>query len=351
MLPRKPRHWSGSVHTLIRSKWFHHQQIRRLRFGSGRLHLRTVFQVWHHWRCFRALEIQQRVEAKQTRLRKFQDLCNDVEAAAQRQDAHGMFTIINRYTPKRANARIRLRTSEGHIADQHTTHNLLIQYVQDAWQGPDWNPPHSDRAPGVPFTEQDIQQALANSHTNRSVAVPFLPAIVWKSSPDVLAKFLMRMLQQWWTLSPPYIPQCWRDAWVYFLPKPGKPCTQPDQLRPIALMEPFGKMIIGLLASQLKQHCFSFLSRAPHFGFLPYRAATDAIARVSEHCRRIRSLVNSNRRTVPHQMLAPPRHTLVGGLQLFLDLTRAFDCVVRSLLFTHLLDRGVPEGLVTLLSH
>ena len=340
-----------ALHELIRTKWYHHQQIRLLRFGSANFSLRTGFQVWKHWSRFRHLETQQRHEAKQARIRKFQDLCHDVEAAAQQQDAHRMFTIINRYTPKRANARIRLRTPDGHIADQHTTHNLLVQYVQDAWQGPDWNPHHSERPPGVPFTEQDIVQAIVTSHANKSVALPFLPAIVWKSSPEVLAQYLMSLLRMWWNQSPPYIPQCWRDAWVYFLPKPGKPCTQPDQLRPIALMEPFGKLIIGLLASQLKQFCFPFLSSAPHFGFLPYRAATDAIARVSDHCRRIRSLVHSNRRTVPHQILARPRFVLVGGLQLFLDLTRAFDCVVRSLLFTHMLDRGVPEGLVSLLSH
>ena len=192
-----------------------------------------------------------------------------------------MFTIINRYTPKRANARIRLRTASGHIADQYTAHDILVKYVHDTWQGPDLQPHTSDTAPGVPFSAAQLQQALSTVHMNKSVALPFLPflpAVIWAGSPEPLVNFLMNLLNHWCTQNPAYIPECWKDAWLYFLPKPGRPCTRPEQLRPIALMEPFGKLIMGILADLLKQQCFPFLRKAPHFGFLPFRAATDAIA-------------------------------------------------------------------------
>ena len=61
----------------------------------------------------------------------------------------------------------------------------------------------------------------------------------------------------------------WRDAWLFFLPKPGKANTHPNQLRPISLMEPLGKLVLGLLADQLKTFLGPLFCQEPHFGFLP----------------------------------------------------------------------------------
>ena len=101
----KTRHPRGTqenqeVHTLIRQKWYHHQQVRQSQHHRHHTPLHTLFQAWYHWSCFRRLEKLQRHEAKQARLRRFQDLCSDVQDAANRHDPHSMFTIINRYTPK-----------------------------------------------------------------------------------------------------------------------------------------------------------------------------------------------------------------------------------------------------------
>eukprot|EP00435_Cladocopium_sp_Y103_P006689 s2221_g2.t1 len=142
----------------------------------------------------------------------------------------------------------------------------------------------------------------------------------------------------------------WKDAWLSFLPKPGKPCTSPDQLRPISLMEPLGKLVVGLLAELLKNHLSEQLCQFPQFGFLPFRAATDAITRVASHCRAVRVMVAAQRRTVMQQMLRPPQYITCGGIQLFLDLNRAFDSVHRLLLFTHLRDIGTPENLHQLIT-
>lgn len=186
---------------------------------------------------------------------------------------------------------------------------------------------------------------------NRSVALPFLPAVIWKGAPTQIACFLHKLLLSWWGQFPPFIPQDWKDAWLYFIPKPGKKCNSPEHLRPISLMETFGKLVLGLIAEKLKQHLEVILCESPHFGFLPMRGALDAIVRVSHHCALIRELVSTNHRTVPRQMLMRPRYTLVGGIQMCLDLTRAFDSADRTILVEHLHELHTPHSLLTIITH
>lgn len=204
---------------------------------------------------------------------------------------------------------------------------MTVAYVRTTWQGPSSLPHYSDEAPGVPFSISDLCTALHNLHPHKAAAMPFLPATVWKGSSLQVADFIYRTLTNWWGQYPPFIPRSWKDSWIYFIPKPGKSCGSPDQLRPISLMEPLGKLVMGLLTFQLKCHLSHKLCQSPHFGFLHMRSAADAIARVSSHCRQIRTLVGNHRRSVQQQMRSPPRSTLLGGVQLLLDLTRAFDCV------------------------
>eukprot|EP00435_Cladocopium_sp_Y103_P012108 s4193_g3.t1 len=111
-----------------------------------------------------------------------------------------------------------------------------------------------------------------------------------------------------------------------------------------------GKLVVGLLAAKLKDFLTPELSRFPQFGFLPLRAATDAIARVAKHCREVRALVSAQRRSVQAQMQRTPAYRICGGIQLFLDLTRAFDCVHRLMLFQHLHDLHTPADLLQIIS-
>ena len=83
--------------------------------------------------------------------------------------------------------------------------------VPQAWHGPPLDVTGAVEAPGIPFCLAQLEAAIMKLHPNKSVAVPFLPAVVWQGAPRELAVLLMGCLQKWWTLSPPVIPQCWRD--------------------------------------------------------------------------------------------------------------------------------------------
>lgn len=332
----------------VRNKWHYRRLIHKLAHQPGPMTSHKCFQAWFCWSRFRQLQRAQQRRVRQVRSQRFHQLCAEATEAANVNDAHGLFTIINRFSPKRPLLRARLKTSEGKIADQFTAHALTVEHIQQMWQRQVVLHSLTDCIPGVPFQCIDVERAIMQLHPNRSVASPFLPAVVWQSAPRELATYVMKLLSTWWTTTPPFIPQEWRDAWLFFLPKPGKPCTHPSQLRPISLMEPVGKLILGLLTDQLKQFHFPRLSAEPHFGFLPKRGALDAVTRVATHCNLVRTLVNTQKRTIARQMASRPLYSFCGGLQMYLDLRHAFDSVYRPLLFQHLHDLQTPDTLLQL---
>jgi hypothetical protein len=70
------------------------------------------------------------------------------------------------------------------------------------WQGPAHLPLYSADAPGVPFAIDDVIAAVSTLHTNKSVAQPFLPGVVWRSAPYEVAHFIFQQLNQWWGQTP-----------------------------------------------------------------------------------------------------------------------------------------------------
>ena len=278
---KRSKHHLASFHQAMHTKWDHKRAIRRLTRSGLRLTLNALFQAWFHWSRAQQIQHNQQRLARQAKLARFHELCSEVTVAARTHDAHAMFGVINRFSPRKPLIRARLRSADGGIADQYQAHAIMTEFVHRMWQGPAELPSRSLSVPGVPFSLQELTEAIAQVHPNKSVAQPFLPAAIWRCAPHETATFLMGLLTTWWNQCPPYIPPCWKDSWLFFLPKPGKSNTLPEHLRPISLMEPLGKIIMSLLATKMRNLLFPRLCQYPHFGFLPHRAATDAVERLT----------------------------------------------------------------------
>ena len=347
---RFPKQDLQMFHTATTDKWFHKRSLRSIRESQGPKLIRSILQAWHHRCRYGVLQRQQQKQARLAKQQRFDQLCQEVDRAAMHHDSHSMFSIINRFTPKSPQARARIKGPDGRIADQFLAHSMTVAFVQQMWAGPACLPVYIDWAPGVPFSQDDLTRAITRLHANRSVAQPFMPAVIWKCAPSQVAASLYQQLQVWWSSSPPQIPQSWKDSWLYFIPKPGKPNHHPSQMRPISLMEPLGKLVLGLIASLIQHSLGPILTCSPHFGFMPNRGAIDAIQRVASHSRAIRALVGSQRRSVIQQMTNTPKLTFCGGLSLFIDMSRAFDCLNRCILFDHLFALGTPPELVQLVA-
>lgn len=337
--------WEQNLPVIL-NKWEHRRRLQKL----WRPTQVCVFQAWFHVIKFTQLKRAHAKAARCTRTRLFQEVVHTASQAAVQHDTHKLFQIINSYAPKNPRKQIQLRNHEGHMATPIESAAILNKFVHDIWAGPATIELPFREPPGVPFTVRQLETALAGIPATKAVAKPYAPGVVWKQLAVFLAPLLHAQMNTWWQQVPPRIPEAWRHAYLFMIPKPGKPPVSPYNLRPLALQEPVGKAVIGLLIKLAMQDAYSHMVHFPIWAYMNARSTLDAIRRVCAHCEEVRQMIRHLRST-PHSRAANcQRHQLYGGLQLCLDLQRAFDSVNRQRLFQRLAQLNVRPSIVQLLT-
>ena len=202
----------------------------------------------------------------------------------------------------------------------------------------------------MPFSLRELEAELCRIPASKAVARPCAPGTVWRSVATSLAPLLYAKLEAWWNRPEPFLPSMFRDAWMILIPKPNKQPVQPRALRPLALQDPISKSIVGLLTRVAQREAYPQFTMLPIWAYLPGRSTQDALRRVSQHCRDAQALMERLRSTPFTRQQGTQRHLVAGGLQLFLDIERAFDMVSRESLFTKLGELGINPQIVLLLS-
>ena len=338
--------WKQTSNTVL-NKWQHRSQMLNIRSCTGA----GVFRVWYHWSRFTILKRAHRRHAAQVRHANFCDMIQTAEIAAQKHDMHKMFSLINTHAPKAARRRIQIRNADGHIANPSEELKILQAFVQDVWGGPTHIPLHFSQAPGVPFTISELARALSCIPLNRAVAHPFAPGIAWRFNSAAIAPILHDILGIWWGTNPPYLPQCWKDGWMILLGKPQKPPTSHYNLRPIALQDPIGKALVGLLIQCACADASMHMRPWPLWAYQSRRSTLDAVCRVAQHCLAVRKLIASQRPTPHARAIGLPTHRFCGGVSIMLDLERAFDGVSRFKLFSQLHTLDIRSSVIQLLTN
>ena len=344
-LPKTILPWKRNQQ-IIHTKWDHRRWFLTPRCTS----VTSVLRCWFHVARFYRLKRLHRRMAYRARAIQFEDITQAASRAAAQHDMHTMFKIINNNSPKQPRKRIQLRTANGHIATPAESAEILTRYVSELWAGPSKIGVQFSDAPGVPFTLEQLIQALSRIPVCKATAPPFAPGAVWRTVATELAPWLYSQLQLWWSSPDPYIPKDWKDGWLVMIPKPQKPPVTPGNLRPLAMQCPIGKCIMGILIHQAVSQAHDSLISWPIFAYMPGRSTMDSILRVAAHCSQVRQLVGSQR-TTPHQRACSPiRYKICGGFQIFVDIQRAFDAVSRAKLFRRLHELGIGPAHVNLIS-
>ena len=334
--------------SMVLNKWKH----RALCMQRGKIAVsdRHVFHAWFHLARFQALRRAHQRQAKLIRAQKFQQIMDQASVAASRHDSFALFQVINRFSPKQAKRRMQLRNAAGSLATPVEELAILREFVRTTWQGPLEVPMPLHVPTEMPFSIHDLEKALSTIPLTKAVARPFTPGIIWKAHASLIAPALYNVLQRWWCLPDPWIPQHWRDAWMILIPKPGKRTSAPALLRPLALQEPVGKCIVGILAQSLQRTSYTQIAPLPIWAYIPCRSTQHALNRVAAHTKAGRTLVASQRPTVFHRHQNMQTYKVCGAVQLFLDLERAFDNVDRVELFARLPEIGVHPKVHQLLA-
>ena len=331
----------------VLSKWEHRSKARQFRA----CHIASCFSAWYHIAKYQTLSRLHRRFAQKLRRQRFEEIVQQANHAALTHNTHQMFDLINRFAPKTPKRRMQLRNDQGALMTIPEERSLLIAFVRQTWYG---QPMTLRRRPcpsppGVPFSVQELAQALRGIPTIKAVAPPCAPGCIWNSHADDIAPVLHEILTQWWSSNDPWIPAMWRSGWLQLIPKPNKPPTKPQNLRPLAIQCPLGKAVLGLLVKKAAQQADPMFRKLPLWAFLAHRSTQDPLLKVAAHCRAVQHLTESQKST-PHSRAALlPRLSCFGGLQIFVDIDKAFDSVNRSKLFCRLHQLRIDEDVAQLL--
>ena len=265
-----------------------------------------------------------------------------------RHDSFSVYQIVQKFTPKQPRRKIRIRRPDGMPASPEEIIVMTRQYIERVWSTANviQIPPIP---PGVPFSFDELVTELSRIPITKSVAARCLPGVCWKGNAFAIATFLYPKLQQWWNSCPIVIPSQWKAAHLTFIHKPNKVPDRFEHLRPLALLEPIGKSVLGLITAKFADSVFPLICKWPQLAFLKGRSSLDAIRKVATHCAATRRLIQQQRRTVHQRAQHEPCYSICGGIQIFLDATQAFDTVPRQELFDFLATLPVDQNLVHIL--
>ena len=181
---------------------------------------------------------------------------------------------------------------------------------------------------GVQPTMQELTAAVRSLANGKAVGPDGVPVELFKitlNGDPALRQRLLDIVVGVWRGGK--VPQQWKDATIKVLHKKDK--TECRNYRAISLVAHAGKILLEIIARRLSGYCESAgILPEEQSGFRPNRSTTDIMFVV----RRLQELARKKR---------IPLHAC------FIDLTKAYDSVDRTLLWKVLARFGVPQRMIS----
>ena len=315
--------------------------------GTSRNFVQLILQGWQAAARFQRLQSAIRKRSNQARKDKIE---RQIEEALEA-DTKGLtylYKCMNTMRPKNPKRSIHIKTQDGRLQSNASELEAIKAYFSNIFS--------SDEPPILPewylqsslnISEDEIRKALQSLSSRKALPRGQMPAALWIAGTEVVIKVLYQDFQQRFGPGQLTMPEDWRRAFVVLIPKPGKPPTSPANLRPISLLPAIPKLLARIAAQRIKPYLLAAVADVPQFAYINGRQTADAIDRVLAHCQQIRCRVSDNRFNPfkPTQT----RAKFTGGMQLSLDLAKAFDKIPRTCLLRALERILLPEDLISLI--
>ena len=327
-------------------QFLHHSKLVQNLVGDD---LKTCFRAWFHYCKKTRLRKQMNQVTRHTKKQRQWLILQQASEAARTKDMRKFYSIIRRLAPKMPKKPILLRSEQGQLLGAAEAADLLQQWFANIYA--DNNRGSIDKTLDPfqwPFDRFELYDSLTKLNLYKALSPHYMPASYWRALEDIFADKLTELGIECQLQGK--TPAEWGTSTVTFLSKPGKQACHPSGLRPICLLEPFGKTVMHRLGRAMREQVMDTLVEYPLYAYIPGRSSEDAIMRLMTHIDAVTSSSALFRHKI-HQEADGYTHSLSGGLVLSLDLSRAFDEVPRDKLFQSLTELGIDANLINLLMH
>ena len=301
---------------------------------------------------FRAPKLHREMR-KQCRARKrhvLLQLLERAENAAADGRHRDLYRVVRQLSHKQMRASIRLRDSNDQLMSPSQELEALVGYAKQLFDGPLlWVELQPDKL--ITWLQPAAwEEAFSKLQPAKAVCAGAASQAQYKINAGSLANCACTLATQ--SILEHCLPVRWTSVQLIWLPRPLKAPTKPKNLRTIGLMSPDTKAFLNILARAIHPFVMSRLVGIPQFGYRSGTSTLDPIARAAAHIARVRK----NTATVRPRKEVMACNDIQGGLQIFVDLTKAFDHlpyihVNSSCLIAHnggaehvLMHRGLRQG-------
>ena len=317
---RSPRSVPSQFLSISSRMWNARREALRIQGKS----LGSLFRCWKYVTTYLGCHKQIRQFSRANRRQKFETILAEGADLALHGQTFEWYRKIRQLCPKQRLRRIQMYDQHG-ISLSPTQEIQQIEQYYIALYSDDHQPQfNTDPITVAPFDCQALTDALRALPSTKALAPDGIPALVWKHFAKDLAVPIMNTFVECWMGSRIQPPEHWTTGWIFLLPKPNKTPSKPQALRPICLQHPVSKVFAGIQCRLILSQAYPILRQLPLYAYLPSRGTRDCLFIVASHCRQIRD-------TCSHFRSSPNAPGMQGGLQISLDMEKAFDTVTRSL--------------------
>ena len=333
----------------ITTMWGHYKAAKTgSMMGSP---LRGLLRRWRHLVQYHKMRKESQKVGRRLKRERFQTYLEMAEEAANTSNTVALYKLVRKLAPKSRRQQVQIRDAEGMIISELDEEEHLRKHFEGVWHLPmQWESPSLctavvEQGDGSTFciTANEIRQAVCAIRPRKAVSPHLPPAPFWKIAAPALGQWLSG--QKGIQTADIRYPPSWLMTSVALLQKPGKPVGPLTSLRPIGLQDPLSKAYTSILAQHFKPYALKYLRRIPQYAYLPGRDVMCALMRAVQHCRSVRTTIQSQAYNLHHLRQGTSTTDFRAGLQVSLDLSQAFDTGPWSLVMEAVRRTGAPEGL------
>ena len=316
--------------------------FRKMKNQSG--DLRGMFVAWRCWGQFQKMHKQYTAHSLNLRKEKRLQTLQTAREAADKHDSWGLYKIVRNIAPKCPARKFQVR-KDGQLLSPSEELRVVVDHYNGLYADEMMQRPWRSLPMPMSIHVDEVWHALVHIPLRKAVSCDSAPGALYRSCAEVLAPKVCEWLCNLWQCDVLSVPARWSRAQLIFLPKPGKTTMEVKDWRPIGLQCPLAKAVMHILVRRMSPYVTMWATSFPMHAYVAGRCTKTALSVVFQHCMEIRHLCNNNQDTLRRRYEGWKPQELVGGLQVCLDLSSAFDKVPWRHIDTALQMAQVPEEL------